>query len=296
MLQKTIERACNLRSLIGSQAVQTAVSGMSCLPTVPSVYRELVRLLQSTDATIDAVAKVIGKDIGMTTRVLQLVNSAFFGLPKAVSTVDRAVAFLGIDTVSSLVLAQGIFGSYEASEYRTTVDVERSMQHALRTATVAKAIAKHERRDKQTEEHVFLAGMLHDVGSLVLAAQLPHKWAEFTERMAVPGASAGATEREIFGVSHAFVGAYLLALWALPNPIVEAVAYHEEPGTCAAGDWGAFGIVHAASCLATQHDCEDVATVRGLDRDYLRRVGMLDRWRELREVASAALQEEEAAA
>lgn len=295
LLQKTIERACNLKALIESEAVRTAVSGMGRLPTLPSVYRELVQLLQTNDATIDAVAKVIGKDIGMTARILQLVNSAFFGLPKSVSTVDRAVAYLGIETISSLVLAQGVFGSYETSDGRI-VEVEKTMLHAVRTATIAKAIARHERRDKQTIEHVFLAGMLHDVGTLVLAAEMPDKWSEFAARMAVPGTSASGTEREIFGVSHAFVGAYLLGLWALPNPIVEAVAYHEEPGTCAAGDWGPFGVVHAASCLATQLDCEDVADVRGLDRDYLRRVSVLDRWRELREVAAVALQEEQAVA
>jgi hypothetical protein len=108
--------------------------------------------------------------------------------------------------------------------------------------------------------------------------------------------NAGNAEREIFGVSHAFVGAYLLGLWALPTPIVEAVAYHEEPAACVAGDWGAFGVVHVASCLATQLDCEDVTAAPGLDLDYLRRVGVLNRWRELREVAAAALQEEEAVA
>jgi HD-like signal output (HDOD) protein len=295
LLQKTIERACNLKALIESEAVRTAVSGMGSLPTVPSVYRELVQLLQTNDATIDAVARIIGKDIGMTTRILQLVNSAFFGLPKSVSTVDRAVAYLGIETIGSLVLAQGVFGSYESPE-RAILDVEKTMLHAMRTATIAKAIAKHEKRDRQTVEHVFLAGMLHDVGTLVLAAELPHKWSEFAARMAVPGTNAGSTAREIFGVSHAVVGAYLLGLWALPTPIVEAVAYHEEPAACAAGGWGPFGIVHVASCLATQLDCEDVAAARSLDHDYLRRVGVLDRWQELREVAAAALQEEEAVA
>jgi HD-like signal output (HDOD) protein len=295
VLQKTIERTSKLKALIESEAVRTAVAGMGSLPTLPSVYRELVQLLQTNDATIDAVAKVVGKDIGMTTRILQLVNSAFFGLPKSVSTVDRAVAYLGIETIGSLVLAQGVFGRYEASDCKM-LDVEKTMLHAMRTAAIAKAIAKHERRDKQTVEHVFLAGMLHDVGTLVLAAELPHKWSEFTARMAVPGTTASSAEREVFGVSHAFVGAYLLGLWALPTPIVEAVAYHEEPAACAANDWGAFGIVHVASCLAAQLDCEEVAAARGLDRDYLRRVGVLDRWRELREVAGAALHENEAAA
>jgi HD-like signal output (HDOD) protein/CheY-like chemotaxis protein len=295
LLQKTIERACGLKALIDSEAVRQAVSGLNRLPTVPSLYRELVRLLQSSDATTDAVAKIIGKDIGMTTRILQLANSAFFGLPRAVSAVDRAVAYLGLDTVGSLVLAQGVFGSYKPAE-RDGFDVEKFILHGMRTAAVAKAIAKDEGRDKQTVEHVFLAGMLHDVGSLVLAAELPTKYAELMARIATPGADPKAVEREIFGVSHAFVGAYLLGLWALPNPIVEAVAYHEEPAACAAGDWGAFGIVHVASCMVTQPDCEDVEAARGIDRDYLRRVGVLDRWPAWRAAAATALQGEGAPA
>jgi HD-like signal output (HDOD) protein len=295
LLQKTIERACSLKELINSEAVRQAVSGLNSLPTVPSLYRELVQLLQSSDATTDAVAKIIGKDIGMTTRILQLANSAFFGLPRAVSTVDRAVAYLGLDTVGSLVLAQGVFGSYKGTQ-RDGFDVEKSIVHGMRTAAVAKAIAKDEGRDKQAVEHVFLAGMLHDVGSLVLAAELPSKYAELTARLATPGTEPKTAEREIFGVSHAFVGAYLLGLWALPNPIVEAVAYHEEPAACAAGDWGAFGMVHVASCMAMQPDCESVDAVRGLDRDYLRRVGVLDRWPTWRAAAETALQGEGAAA
>jgi len=295
LLQKTIERACGLKDLINSEAVRQAVSGLNSLPTVPSLYRELVELLQSSDATTDAVAKIIAKDIGMTTRILQLANSAFFGLPRAVSTVDRAVAYLGLDTVGSLVLAQGVFSSYKAAG-RDGFDVEKSIVHGMQTAAVAKAIAKDEGRDKQTVEHVFLAAMLHDVGSLVLAAELPSKYAELTARIATHGTDPKTAEREIFGVSHAFVGAYLLGLWALPNPIVEAVAYHEEPAACAAGDWGVFGIVHVASCMANQPNCESVDTVRGLDRDYLRRVGVLDRWPVWRAAAQTALQGEGAAA
>jgi HD-like signal output (HDOD) protein len=295
LLQQTIERAYALRALIDSEAVCRAVSGLHCLPTVPALYRELVQLLQSDDATADAVAKIIGKDIAMTTRILQLASSAFFGLPKSVTTVDRAVAYLGLDTVASLVLAQGVFGSYKNAE-RDGLDVEVAMLHGLRTAAVAKAIAKEEGRDKQTLEHVFLAGMLHDVGTLVLAAELPSKYAELAARVATAGTDPKAAEREIFGVSHAFVGAYLLGLWALPSPIVEAVAYHEEPAACAAGDWGVFGIVHVASCIAAQPDCEDVDAARGLDRDYLRRVGVLDRWPAWRAAAATALQREDAAA
>jgi HD-like signal output (HDOD) protein len=295
LLQKTIERACGLKALINSDTVRQAVSGLNRLPTIPSLYRELVQLLQSSDATTDAAAKIIGKDIGMTTRILQLANSAFFGLPKAVTTVDRAVAYLGLDTVGSLVLAQGVFGSYKAAEC-DGLDVESLIQRGMRTAAVAKAIAKDEGRDKQTVEHVFLAGMLHDVGTLVLAAELPGKYAELTARLATSGTDPKAAEREIFGVSHAFVGAYLLGLWALPNPIVEAVAYHEDPAACAAGDWGAFGIVHVASCMALQPDCDDVDAVRGLDREYLRRVGVLDRWPAWRAAAAIALQGEGATA
>jgi HD-like signal output (HDOD) protein/CheY-like chemotaxis protein len=295
LLQQTIERAHGLKALIESDAVRQVVSGLNGLPTVPALYRELVELLQSTDATTEAVAKVIGQDIGMTTRILQVANSAFFGLPKSVGTVDRAVAYLGLDTVGSLVLAQGVFASYETAE-RGGFDIEKSMLHAMRTAAVAKAIAKHEECDRQAVEHAFLAGMLHDVGSLVLAAELPSKYAELALRLATPGADVQAAEREIFGVSHAFVGAYLLGLWALPNPIVEAVAYHEEPAACLAGDWGVFGIVHVASCMATQPDCDDIDAARGLDRRYLQRVGVLDRWSSWRAAAAMALQGEGAAA
>jgi HD-like signal output (HDOD) protein len=292
VLQNTIERAYGLRALISSETVQGAVSGLHRLPTVPALYRELVRCLQTDLATTDAVAKIIGKDIGMTARILQLANSAFFGLPRAVATVDRAVAYLGLDTVGSLVLSQGLFGSYHSAALGGLA-VEKVMEHGLRAASIAKAIAKAEKRDKQTAEHVFLAGMLHEVGRLVLAAELPRKHAECAARSAAPGAELGAIEQEIFGAPHAHVGAYLLGLWALPNPIVEAVAYHEQPSAGGADDWGACGIVHVACRMASHPASDDPADpVLRLDRAYLARVGALERWPEWREAAAASLQPE----
>ncbi len=294
-LQTTIERACDLKALIESEAVQGAVSGLKRLPAVPSVYRELVECLRKDDATLDSVAKVIGRDIGMTTRILQLVNSAFFGLPKTVTTVDRAVAYLGLETVASLVLSQGAFASYSAAELNG-FDVEKLMRQGMQTAAVARAIARAERRDKQTIEHVFLAGMLHDVGSLVLAVELPQKYADFVTRSAAPGADPRTIEHEVFGVSHAIVGAYLLGLWALPNTIVEAVAYHEQPSACAKGDWSAFGIVHVASRIARHPNSADPCDPRlWLDRDYLQRVGVLERWPEWKAAAATALKTQAAA-
>jgi HD-like signal output (HDOD) protein len=293
-LQKTIERAVALKALVESDAVQSAVTGLHCVPSIPALYRELVECLRSEDATLEEVAGIIGKDIGMTTRILQVSNSAFFGLPRAVTTVDRAVAYLGLDTVCSLVLSQGVFASYQHAEIEG-LDVVAHMQHGMRTAAVAKSIAQSERRDKLTIEHVFLAGMLHDVGSLVLAAELPKEYADLRARMAVPGTDPRAAEQEIFGVSHAFVGAYLLGLWALPNPIVEAVAFHDEPGACTTCEWGPFGIVHVASCLAWHPSATVDDMAQPLDREYLSRVGVLDRWPEWQTAAACQLQQGSAA-
>lgn len=282
LLKRTINRATALKRLVDSDTVRHAVSGIKNLPALPSLYKQLVECLGSGDASPAKVAQIISRDVGMTARVLQLVNSAFFGLPKTVASVDRAVSLLGLDTITHLVLAYGAFSSYE--DAATGFDVDALTRDSLRCAALAKTIAQCEKRPKEIADQAFLAGMLHDVGKLVLAVELPGRYADYLALTSGATIDVPEIELEVFGATHAHVGAYLVGLWGLPNPIVEGIAYHESPSACIDPELGVFGIVHVASRLARAPGADDIADpALSVDLDHLSRAGALARWPAWRE-------------
>ncbi len=276
LLKRTIKRAFALRLLLRDEHLQKVVGQISSLPSLPVVYQEVMTCLQRTNASLGDVAKVIGKDVGMTATLLKLVSSAFFGLSKPVSTIERAVSFLGLDTLITLVLAQGIFK--EAPQMRVTgFSIAELWQHSLQTAGAARVIAAQEGLDQTTLDDAFLAGMLHDIGKLVLAQAMPDSYAEVMRHVGT--GYAASAEQEVLLTTHADVGAYLLGLWGLTDAVVEAVAFHEYPGKAATEALGLPAIIHAADRLARFPDQADPCSEQlQLDSRCLEEFGMRDRW------------------
>ena len=180
ILQGTIARAFTLRDLAGNPAVKTLVARINKLPTLPATYQRLVECLKSPNADMDDVAKIISHDPSMSARLLKVVNSAYFGLAKPVADVARAGALLGLDRIMALVLGQGIFSGGEMPQVRG-FSLEALWAHSLATATAAHRIAIDEDLDKEQVAAAFLAGMLHDIGKLVLAMGMPNEYARVLE-------------------------------------------------------------------------------------------------------------------
>ncbi len=293
ILQGTIARAFALRDLAGNPAVKTLVARINKLPTLPATYQKLVECLKSPNADMDDVAKIISMDPSMSARLLKVVNSAYFGLAKPVADVGRAGALLGLDRIMALVLGQGIFAGGEVPQVRG-FSLEKLWSHSVATATAAHRIAIEEGMDKEQVAAAFMAGMLHDIGKLVLAMGMPNEYARVIELVNErPGA-----EREIetleLQASHTDVGAYLVGLWGLPNTIAEAIAFHEDPEQ-ATGEFGLAGIVHAADRIAHHPEIEDPrAAVLALSYEYFEKHGRAGRWNAWREVCVAALKERRA--
>jgi HD-like signal output (HDOD) protein/CheY-like chemotaxis protein len=288
ILQGTIARAFTLRDLAGNPAVKTLVARINKLPTLPATYQRLVDCLKRTDANMEDVAKIIAMDPSMSARLLKLVNSAYFGLAKPVADVARAGALLGLDRIMALVLGQGIFSGGDTPKVRG-FSLEALWVHSVATATAAHRIALEEGMDKEQVAAAFLAGMLHDIGKLVLAMGVPDDYARVLElARGRPG-----SERELetleLQAAHTDVGAYLVGLWGLPNHIAEAIAFHEDPTTCV-GPFGLPGIVHVADRIAHHPEIIDPrAPELQLNFDYLERTGKADRFAKWRQSCAVAI-------
>lgn len=273
ILKTAISRTHSLQKLLSDERMRGWVGRIDALPCLPSVYQRIVTCLKSPNASIADVARIIGQDMAMTVTVLKLVNSAFFGAAQTIRTIDRAVAFLGIDTVTSLVLAHGVF-SRSTTGALSEGDLGRLWQHGLQAATGARVIARIERLSAIQAEEAFLAAFLHDVGRLVLATA-PVGPGLISGTDGGPGSDANDDAR------HAEIGAYLLGLWGFSDTVVEAVAFHHKPSQATGGGFGLPGIVHVADVLAHRTETEaSRPCVRALEPGFLESVGAASRWDE----------------
>jgi HD-like signal output (HDOD) protein/CheY-like chemotaxis protein len=269
-LISTVRRALALRDLTMDEDLKSLVSRLSTLPSLPEQYELIMHELQSEEPSLQKIASIIESDIAMTAKILQLVNSAFFGLVRQVSSASEAAMYLGLDVIRSLVLTTGVFSQFKDPPVRKE-SLQAIWSNSMYVATLAKNIAIRYGGDAQIVDNAYMGGMLTDIGKLILIANLPEKYAEIEDRAASGTMSYGDIEREVIGHSHTDIGAYLIGLWGLPNPVVECVAYHLQPGDCADDTLTAVAAVHIAHVIV--HD-KGNGTFEKLDRDYIERLGL----------------------
>ncbi|MCA9512398.1 MAG: response regulator [Myxococcota bacterium] len=248
-LVDALERAIASTRCLRSKALSKLIGGVSSLPSPPTQYAALMRALDDPDPSAQSVAAVLEEDPAMSAKILQLTSSAFFSTPRAISTVHEAVALLGFQTVSQLVLTCGVFEQLESGPQSAAAAEERRV-HSVLVARIARRIGEHV-GVKASE--CFTAGMLHDIGELLLASRLDrlfHKAVEKAHADAVPRSE---IERAMFGATHAELGAHLIARWGLPLSIVDAVLQHDSDGALELPARTPLGaVVRAADALADE--------------------------------------------
>ena len=182
-LKETIARSCTLRDLLQNEALQQLVSQMPTLPSLPSLYTALVEELRSPESSIKRVGNIIAQDIGMTAKILQMINSAFFGLRREISNPEEAAMLLGTDTILSLVLSVHIFSQFDTSRL-PGFSAESLWAHCLWVGKAARLIARAETQDKKLIEECFTAGFLHDAGRVVMASTMPERYQQVLQLQA----------------------------------------------------------------------------------------------------------------
>ncbi|MFC1782994.1 HDOD domain-containing protein [Planctomycetota bacterium] len=279
ILETTITRICSLQSLLKNDKILGLISELESLPSLSTLYTELMEQLHSDNASVEAVGEIVSRDVGMTAKILQLVNSAFFGIKQRIANIPRAVTLLGLDTIKALVLSVKIFSQF------TPLKLENFSPSSLwdHSSTVGKwsqLIAKMENADQITVDYATLAGTLHDVGKLIFATKIPQQYQESLSLMANENIPMYAAEREVIGTTHAEVGAYLLGLWGFSTSIVEALAFHHKPAEIATKEFTALTAVHAANVLANESCIADNnhQTSVPIDMEYLSNLGLSERY------------------
>ncbi|MCA9179229.1 MAG: HDOD domain-containing protein [Planctomycetales bacterium] len=280
-LRSTLTKACLLQSVLEHPRLHSFVTRISSLPSTQSLYNELLDEIESPRGTVGRVAEIISRDPGMTAKVLQLANSAAVGVRAPVTSPRQAVSLLGMHAVRKLVFshefrhaAQAVTesGQKKSSDDRD-FNVDALMDHSLKVGLMARAIAHAESDDDGAYNEAFTAGLLHDIGKMVLMEAASEEFERARQLAEQRGIPLWEAEREVFGASHDTLGAHLLALWGLPQPIVDAVAAHHGE---IAGEGFSPAAAVAVANLALH--AEDVPARDSRLRGQLQKQGLYDRF------------------
>jgi len=275
-LKSVLRRTFHLGSQVHNAHARELVARIGRLPSVPALYQEITRLMGSERATLEDLGAAIGRDMAMTAMILKLSNSAFFSPRQTVSTPAEAVSILGIDLLRSLVLAHGLFSQAGGFRY-PSFGLAHLWRHSVAVASATKQIAEAQGLGRSASAEYFTAGLLHDVGILVLASRFPEEYAQVLDLGRSGGSDLETAEYHVLGATHGEVGGYLLGLWGLPHAVVQAAAWHHQP---ALQDTAAFtpalGVHIADSLLSADPEHEIFSTAR-LDEAYLKGLGLRER-------------------
>lgn len=210
------------------EILQDTLEDVEELPTLPTVLIKINNLLQDPRTSSEEVGQAISSDQALASRVMKLVNSAFYGFPGRINTISHAISLLGFLTVRNVVITASIIGAFEEEEAQSGLNLKEFWQHSVATASIAKLIAKAS-KIPQTEE-AFISGLLHDLGKLLMQLYLPDEYKKVFAYMDRKPDLILRAEQKILGFNHTHAGAWLAKKWNLPAEIIHVIEYHHTPG------------------------------------------------------------------
>ena len=219
--------------------IQTLIDKAGNLSSLPSIFLKVNELVNDARSSAADIGHAIEQDAALSARLLKIVNSPYYGFPSSIDTITRAITIIGTRDLRDLVLATTVVETFSGMD-NDLINMEKYWRHNLYCAVTGRILAQQ--RHVKNTERLFVAGLLHDIGQLVMYQSIPDKCNEALQRTQSQGTPLYIAEREIIGFSHADVGAALMQRWKLPDSLIETAKYHHEPG------------------LAKNHK-EDVATI-----------------------------------
>lgn len=253
------------------------------LPTLPTVVFQLHKVLDDENAGSADVAAIIERDPALTSRLLRAANSAAFSRGgDRLGSVNGAVTRLGVNQIRAICIALAVVKAFRAK--LGGIDHHAFWVHSAAVGMLSRQIWNSVGEGSLTGDDLYVAGLLHDAGLLVLEQFFPREFGEVLDARAISGARLWQVEEEDLGMDHGAVGGLLLGRWSLPQALVEAVTNHHHPHQADEQFQSASRVVQAAEVLCTEHgaamteegpaDCspEDVLTELGMDEEGIRRV------------------------
>ncbi|MEW5725205.1 MAG: HDOD domain-containing protein [Thermodesulfobacteriota bacterium] len=280
-ITKVVKRALDLRGLLPDEHLRRAVSRLRFLPVRPDVYEALLPALAGPAADLDLAADLVSQDQGLAVKVLQVINSPFFGLSRSELDIKASVKLLGLERLEALMNNYRLF----LESRKPPLDspwLKRVWRHSVLSARLGRLVAQGLDLSRSLCSAAYTAGLLHGTGRLVLAACRPEECEQALATALREKTPWRREEQEVIGVTHAEVGGFLMGLWGLPQELVSALLFHHTPREGEAEDPLLPGLLHVSDYLAYRVDRpHEVHLFGDLDLDVLAGLGWadhLERW------------------
>lgn len=242
--------------LLKSRDILELINNIEKLPTIDTNYHKILRMIEKDEAT-GHISAEIEKDLVISTKLLQIANSAYYGV--RTGSVKKATVFLGLQNLKSLIYSTAIMNSYDQYALRDKITVRLLWEHSLTTNKLLHFIYDSF-LDKNIPEAAYSAGLLHNIGALILIQNYSGQYTKMITKARAEGLNLLELERDAYHVTHQEAGGYLISWWELPFPIVEAALFHHRPLDPCVLNKEVVAAVHLAQHYAWLHLDQPVVT------------------------------------
>jgi HD-like signal output (HDOD) protein/ActR/RegA family two-component response regulator len=282
-LLQVLETAFAQEAWLPSEPVQGLIAQMRQVPSPVKAYTQIVEEMKSPNCSLQKIGHVIAQDPAVTAKVLQLANSAVFGLELNVIDPVEAISYIGLETTKAVVLLAHTFSSFDNLKL-VRFSIEDLWRHSVETGRLARRVAEIENAGEEIIEQAFVAGLLHDIGKLLFAANHAGLFGKVLRLAREQHCNLWEAEAQVLpGVGHAELGATVLGIWGLPKSITEAVALHHVPWRQRGHVFSPVTAVHVANILDHEHHPDPTIILPSqINTSYLKDMGLAGRvedWR-----------------
>ena len=279
----SLEYQIKLLKLLNRSSLQAYVGKVGCLPSPPKLYTQLTDAVNSEMADLREISEIVEQDPAVVAQVMKQVNSAFFGFNRTITDLKEAISMLGVRNLRSLALSSQLNSQFKSGNDWDRFSFEQLNQRSLLVARLAQALCRRAGANKITQDQAFLAGLLHDVGVLIMASHDADQYKKLLNYSVKKQKPIYLVEKASFGFFHGEVAGALLALWNLPPQVIEAVMLHHVPHLSKETSFSPLTAVHVADAMLPSVDVEgDCDLASSLSLRYLDQVGVMEevpQWR-----------------
>ncbi|MFC1555896.1 HDOD domain-containing protein [candidate division KSB1 bacterium] len=210
-----------------NERIKRIAQNVLSLPALPTIIAKMIELIDDPKTSASQLAKLISTDQVLTTKILKMANSAYYGFPRRIATINLAIVILGFDMLKDVGLGVSIIDRFKNKSSDESFDMSRFWEHSIACGVIGKMLARKMRYRLSGE--VFVAGVIHDIGKLILNQYFTKEFDGIMERVKTKGESFKQAELEELGIGHALIGSWLAEKWNLPEQLVEAIRHHHTP-------------------------------------------------------------------
>lgn len=265
---QSIERAFSLQSSLAPANIKALLGSIDALPVLPHIYDELMAEISSEDASIDRIGDIIASDLSLSSNLLKIVNSAFFGLARHIESPQQAASILGTDTIKNIALTTSVFSSFKTDK-KNQLDCEKLNTSSQRIGLLAGKMAKATDLSIRSKDHAQIAAMMVNLGELIALT--------YPKQLCSSNAEAN---------NYPLLGSYLLGIWAMPFPVIEAVRWHRQPTVSGVNTLSPLAIAHAAWSMFCTYEQQQKCPLDSelIDTSYLAAVAndsLIQQWHDI---------------